>query len=84
MPIYEYLCDCTKERQERVLPFSECDQPQICKCGKVMLRVMSVPSAAIFTPTARGMALDTLNDKHGGMSDKRRTPYAEQMAAAGL
>ncbi len=85
MPIYEYLCDCENER-EVMLPFSESDQPQVCACGKVMRRIISVPRPAIFTPTGKGMALDTLNSKshQGGMPDRHWKKQAEQYAAAGL
>lgn len=83
MPIYEYRCDCGEEK-EVILSFAKCDQPQICKCGKVMLRKMSVPRPAIFTPTGKGMALDTLNSKEKGMPNRWWKPEAERLAAAGL
>ncbi len=83
MPIYEYQCDCGN-KGEKHLPMQERDTPQTCGCGKVMLRVMSVPRPAIFTPTGKGMALDTLNSKHGGMPDRHWKPMAEQAAASGL
>ncbi len=69
-----------------MLPRQECDQPQTCECGEVMLRMMSVPRPAIFTPTGNGMALDTLNAKphQGGMPNKHWKAGAERFAAAGL
>lgn len=83
MPIYEYRCDCGNEEQ-KLLPMQERNRPQVCKCGKVMLRKMSVPMPAISTPTGKGMALDTLNSKRGGMPDRWWKPQAERFAAAGL
>ena len=69
-----------------MLPRQECNQPQPCECGKVMLRVMSVPRPAIFTSTGHGMALDTLNanPNQGGLPDKHWKAGAERYAAAGL
>lgn len=81
MPIYEYRCGCGKEK-EVLRSFAECDQPQICVCGKVMLRRMSVPLPAIFTPTGKGMALDTLNSNQ--LPNRRWKHHAEQLATAGL
>ncbi len=83
MPIYEYQCDCSKEVQERLLPRQECNQPQTCVCGKVMLRKMSV-SSLVMKQTGKGMALDTLNSKENGMPDRHWKHGAEQSAAAGL
>ncbi len=82
MPIYEYQCECGEERMVR-LPFSEFGQPQICECEKVMQRLISAPNF-IIRQTGRGMALDTLNDKHGGMPNKHWKADAEQYAAQGL
>lgn len=81
MPIYEYQCDCTEGIQERLLPRQECNRPQVCACGKVMLRKMSVPLPAIFTPTGKGMALDSLNS---GVTGGKRKAWAENLSAQGL
>jgi len=82
MPLHEYRCECENER-EVILPLRDADQPQICECGKVMQRLMSVSSFAM-KQTGRGMALDTLNDKHTGMPNKWWKSDAEKVAAAGL
>ena len=61
MPIYEYKCRCGKEK-EAFIPFSDSEDAQICGCGDVMLRKVSVVN--FYTkPTGRGMALDSLNSK---------------------
>ena len=85
MPIYEYQCDCG-EKAAKLLSMQERNQQQVCKCGKVMLRMMSVPMPAIITPTGKGMALDTLNERRPGrgMPNRRWKPEAERLAAAGL
>ena len=80
MPIYEYYCKCGYEG-EFILPLDT--QPQICKCGKVMERKVSATSF-VMKPTGSQMALDTLNDKHNGMPNKRWKAGAEQVAIAGL
>ncbi len=80
MPIYEYKCKCGNEG-EFILPFNP--QPQTCECGQTMQRQMSICSF-VMKPTGRGMALDTLNDKHNGMPDKHWKVDAERFAAAGL
>lgn len=82
MPLYEYQCECRKEK-DILLSFGETDQPQICKCGKVMQRKISL-SSFTFKPTGRGMALDTLNSKHNGMPDKYWKADAEKAAVTGL
>lgn len=79
MPIYEYYCKCNKEREVK-LSFSDADQPQVCECGKVMKKRMSVPSF-VMKQTGRGMALDTLNSNAVG---GRRKKWAENVAAQGL
>lgn len=82
MSVYEYTCDCKEGIQERLLPMRECDQPQTCKCGKVMLRKMSVscpqPLSSSLRFTAEGkaaqgkeMALDSLNSRHGGFPSRQ-------------
>jgi len=43
MPIYEYKCECNKEKEVR-LSYSDIDQPQVCECGIVMRKKMSVSS----------------------------------------
>jgi len=66
MPIYEYRCKCGRER-EVYLPLPLNNTKQICECGEVMLRKISLPSAVIIIPTGKDMALDSLNSKHGGL-----------------
>ncbi len=84
MPIYEYECECG-EKEDKLLPMQEGSQPQVCTCGKVMWRIMSVPSF-VMKQTGKGMALDTLNAKShgGGLPNKHWKAGAEQAAAAGL
>ena len=79
MPIYEYYCECNKEKEVK-LSFQDADQPQLCECGKVMQKRMSV-SSFVMKPTGRGMALDTLNSNVVG---GRRKEWAEKAAARGL
>ena len=79
MPIYEFICEC-KRKKEAILPFSEADKPQVCKCGNVMQRKMSVPHF-VMKQTGRGMALDTLNSNVVGGGRKE---WAENIAAQGL
>ena len=83
MPIYEYKCECGEE-VEAYLRLDESQQPQICKCGDIMQRKMSVPCPAIFTPTGRGMALDSLNSKDNGMPNRHWKAPAKKAAASGL
>ncbi len=82
MPIYEYKCGCGNETEVR-LSFEEANQPQTCECGEVMQRKVSVVSFAM-KQTGKGMALDTLNDKHGGMPNKWWKSGAEKVSAQGL
>lgn len=80
MPLYEYRCECEKER-EVLLPSPE---PQVCECGEVMQLRMSVCSF-VTKPTGRGMALDSLNSKGGGFSAKsKHTAQKQDLAARGL
>lgn len=79
MPIYEYRCECKKER-EVLLPSPT---SQVCECGRVMQLRMSVCSFVVKL-TGRGMALDTLNSKNGGMPNGRNKAFAERMAARGI
>ena len=84
MPIYEYQCECG-EKEDKLLPMQESSQPQVCTCGKVMRRMMSV-SSFVMKQTGHGMALDTLNAKPhgGGLPNKRWKAGAEKAAASGL
>ncbi len=77
MPIYEYKCKCGNEG-EFILPLDP--EPQICECGEVMQRKISI-SNFVMKPTGRGMALDTLNSNVVG---GRRKKWAEKAAAQGL
>ena len=79
MPIYEYYCECNREKEIR-LSFEDTDQPQICECGRVMKKKISV-SNFYAKPTGRGMALDTLNSNVVG---DRNKAWAESAAAQGL
>ena len=79
MPIYEYRCECGRG-EDKLLPLSERDEPQVCSCGKTMQRLMSVASF-VTKPTGKGMALDTLNSN---VLTGRHKAGAEQVAARGL
>ncbi len=82
MPIYEYECECGDKRDE-FLSFADYDTPQVCSCGEVMRRKISLGNFSIKS-TGNQMALDTLNDKHNGMPDKHWKADAERFASAGL
>ena len=82
MPIYEYQCDCGN-KEEVILSVQDGDKPQVCKCGKAMLRKLSV-SSFVMKPTGNGMALDTLNSKENGMPNRHWKPTAERIAVEGL
>ena len=79
MPIYEYYCECNKEKEVR-LSFEDADQPQVCECGNTMRKKISLGSFT-FKPTGKGMALDALND---GVTGGKRKDFAESMSAKGL
>ena len=79
MPIYEYHCECNKEKEVK-LSYSDADQSQTCECGKIMRKKMSLGSFAIKQYGGQ-MALDTLNS---GVVGGKRKARAENMAAQGL
>ncbi len=79
MPLYEYRCECGKGK-ETLLEFSKMDTSQMCSCGKMMLRKVSLPYPPIMTPTANGMTLDMLNSKDTAYIK----PEHKQIAAQGL
>ena len=82
MPLYEYQCECGNEK-DILLSFSETDQPQICKCGRVMQRKISLPSF-VMTQTGGQMALDSLNAKDGGFPSKNKhKSWVQQQAFEG-
>ena len=81
MPLYEYQCTCKNER-EVLLPFQD-TRPQICECGNVMRRKMSL-YAFTFKACGRQMALDTLNDNKNGIPNRWWKSSAEKTAASGL
>ncbi len=78
MPIYEYCCECGLGGEIK-LPLQAFEQPQICKCGKVMQRKISAPNF-VMKPTGRGMALDSLNSKE----TKHIKPQYKKLAAQGI
>jgi len=63
MPIYEYRCDCGGERDE-ILPLADSDKVQVCECGKIMERKISVCSFVI-VHNGSERALDFLNSSDG-------------------
>lgn len=81
MPIYEFRCVCGGGK-EAMLSFEEMTAPQVCDaCGATMHLKISVSNFTM-KPTGRGMALDSLNSKSGGMPSKNA--FAEQAAVGGL
>jgi len=66
MPLYEYKCECGNG-EDVLLSFQD-TQPQICKCGGVMQRKISL-SSFVLKQTSGQMALDSLNSKSGGFPD---------------
>jgi len=79
MPIYEYSCECGRETEAK-LPYEDSDMPQMCECGRVMTKRISLSRFAM-KPTGRGMALDTLNSN--AVKGKHKSQI-EQLAARGL
>lgn len=49
MPIYEYLCDCGKEK-EVFKQIKDIDIPVECDCGKIMQRRICAPGYSDFKP----------------------------------
>uniref|UniRef100_A0A6M3IFZ5 Putative regulatory protein FmdB zinc ribbon domain-containing protein n=1 Tax=viral metagenome TaxID=1070528 RepID=A0A6M3IFZ5_9ZZZZ len=82
MPIYEYYCECGLGGEVNLL-LRDFGQPQICECGKVMQRKVSLSYFAV-KPTGRQMALDTLNGDAPSMPRQQWTHEAELGIAAGL
>ena len=45
MPLYEYICNKCKIKEERLLSFSKSDSTQLCnECNKPLIRIISKPS----------------------------------------
>lgn len=64
MPIYRYRCQCGAE-EESLLPMADRDNPQPCKCGLMMERVMALVSVVV--PVGhKDKVLNTLNRQKGG------------------
>jgi len=83
MPLYQYECECGEEK-DAILSFAEADRPQVCKCGKVMQRKVSLPNFTM-KPYARDMALDSLNSKGGGFPDANENKsWVQQKAFEGV
>jgi len=80
MSIYEYRCPKCEYPIEIVLPIDERDNPQICLCGEVMMRIMSIPRPPIMKSTSKGMALESLNSK----DTSHMKPETKMAAAKGL
>ena len=81
MPLYEYQCECGNGK-EVLLPFQHPEQ--ICECGKVMQRHMSLSSFTM-KPYARQMALDSINSKHGGFPDaNKHKGWVQRQAFGGV
>ena len=79
MPIYEYYCECGRETEVK-LSYKDSDVPQICECGRVMSKRISL-SGFTMKPTGKQMALDTLNSNAVKGNHKRQI---EQLAERGI
>lgn len=83
MPLYEFKCGCGNE-EEILLSIQDADQPQVCECGKVMRRKVSL-SSFVMKPTGNQMALDSLNSRGGGFPDvNKHKSWAQQKAFEGI
>jgi len=83
MPLYEFECDCG-EKAEKLLPMREYDQPQYCKCGKVMLRKMST-SSHVMKGTSNQRALDSLNSQGSkGPDASNYAPWIQKKVFEGI
>ncbi len=81
MPLYEYQCGCGEEK-DILLSFQHLEQ--VCKCGKVMQRKVSLSSFTM-KPYAGQMALDSLNSKGGGFPEvNEHKSWVQQKTFAGL
>ena len=81
MPLYEYQCECGNGK-DILLSFQD-TQPQVCKCGEVMQRRISVPSF-VMKQTGSQMALDSLNSRSGGFPSKNEhRSWVQQKAFEG-
>lgn len=86
MPIYEYKCECGATK-EAILDYEERNEPQVCACGSLMQRKVSLPAKAIIPFTGKDKVLKVLNKEEGfgfpGKGDKHRKRY-EKSFSAGL
>lgn len=81
MPLYEYQCECGNG-EEILLSFQD-TKSQVCRCGKVMQRKISLPTF-VMTQTGNQMALDSLNAKDGGFPSKNEhKSWVQQQAFEG-
>ena len=79
MPIYEYTCQCGGNKEIK-LSYKDSDKTQVCKCGGIMTKKISLLNFTI-KPTGKGMALDTLNSNVVG---GKRKAFVESMAVKGI
>lgn len=71
MPIYEYRCECGFIHEALK---SMDEKYDLCKCGKMAQRIMSVPAPAIipmFVHTDSGIPMDV----HNKLEDKNRDQF---------
>lgn len=66
MPIYEYHCFKCGHPREINLPMAERNNPQICLCGEIMTRLMSLPQPCIMVVTNKDRLVGTMNDDRKG------------------
>jgi len=69
MPVYEFFCKCGK-RVDRLVPVDERDT-QVCTCGEIMERKISVPGAAIYRYKER----DRLLNQYGPVPDFKKKAF---------
>ena len=79
MPVYNFHCKKCDVGEEVILPVANRNDSIVHKdCGEMMQRLMSLPLPAIFIQTARGMALDSINN--GGIPNNPK--YKEKAERA--
>lgn len=83
MPVYEYRCPVCLKEESVVLPMAERDSRRVHSCGVVMVRLMSLPSPAVYPVGGKDKVLSTLNQEKGYNfpgGDMHRPRYEQAMA----
>lgn len=79
MPTYAYECRCGAAF-ERVLPLSEYDRPQSCKCGKTAEKVVCAPNLMIpqdihYQSPIDGRPITSMRARADDLARSDCTPY---------